>query len=142
MSVNIEALVGEWLREHPDVQTLGAHVGGRTPDNAMRPWVRVTLLAATDHPRVHREYLLEYTLQIECYAGKTATDDHAGQAEAWALRTAARQILHSVEGQALDGVVVTQVRFSGDARLPDTTMEPARERYVLTVAIRAHALPA
>lgn len=142
LAPNIEALIGGWLRTDSAITALGAHVGGRTPDSAMRPWIRVTLLAARSHPTISREHLIEYVVQLDCFAGKTATDDHVGQTEAWTLKASARAILASVEGQALDGIVVTQVRFDGDARLPDTTMEPVRERYVLTVTVRAHAVSA
>lgn len=142
LTPNIEALIGGWLRTNPAITLLAAHVGGRTPDNAMRPWIRVTLLAARDNSTAKREHLIEYTVQLDCFAGKTAMDAYSGQAEAWALKANARAILAAIEGQAIDGIVVSEVRFTGDARLPDTTMEPARERYVLTVAVRAHAVSA
>lgn len=136
---NIEALVGGWLREHEAIAALGARVAGKTPDKMMAPWIRVTLLTQDDDPRSAREYLFTNLLQLDCYAGKTAMDAHDGQMEAWTLKANARAVLKTMQGEAADGVVVTRVRFTGDGRFPDTTMEPARERYILTVEITAHA---
>lgn len=137
---NIEALVGTWLREHPDVSVLGTRVAGKTPDTTTAPWVRVTLLAAVDSTSV--EYLIAYTLQLDCYAGKLAQDAHTGQAEAQRLKSSVRAVLKDMQGRDIGGAIVTEVRFDGDARLPDDAMEPVRERYVLTAMVRAHAIQA
>jgi hypothetical protein len=135
-----EALVGGWLREHPDIAALGARVAGSTPRSMTAPWVRVTQLAAPDVSGV--EHLIDYTLQLECYAGEDAQAAHAGQAEASLLSRRVRAVLKGMEGVQADGVVVTRVVFSGDARLPDNALEPARERYVLTAEVMLHAVPA
>ncbi len=137
-----EALVGDWLREHPDVVALDANVASKTPRSTVKPWVRVTQLDAADSPRGQHEHLIEYLLQLDCYAGKQATDDHIGPMQAASLAGAVRAVLKAQQGQQRDGVVVTSVRFVGHARLPDEAMEPARERVVLTVAVMMHALPA
>lgn len=140
LAPNVEALIGTWLREHPDVSTLGARVAGTTPATTTAPWVRVTLLDARDSDASSIEYFVQYMLQLDCYAGKAAQDAHAGQAEAWQLKATVRAALKDMQGRSYPGAIVTEVRFNGDARLPDTSMEPARERYVLTVMIRAHGL--
>lgn len=142
LAPNIEALVGKWLREHPNIVTLGATVSGGTPSTLMAPWVRVTLLAANDNATAKREYLIDHMLQLDCYAGKTASDAHTGQAEAFMVKQTARAILTSYTGQLRDGVVITDVRVIGDARVPDTAMEPARERYIMTIGIVCHAVSA
>jgi hypothetical protein len=133
---NMEALVGAWLREHPDIQALDARVAGATPSSTTRPWIRVIQLAAP----ARREHLATFVLQLDCYAGSQATTDHVGQTEARTVKATARAILHSIEGSSLDGVVVSKVRFTGDTRAPDTELEPARERYILTVEITAHGV--
>lgn len=136
---DVEALVGGWLTAHPDITALNARIAARTPDSMTRPWVRVTLLAGDDVVG-GREYLTDFTLQLDCYAGETAMSAHAGRQEAWRLVSAARAVLKGVEGSQRDGVVVTRVAFPGHARLPDTAYEPARERYVLTVDVMLHAV--
>ncbi len=62
--------------------------------------------------------------------------------QAWQVKATSRAVLKLRQGTAADGVVVTRVRFVGDTRLPDTSMEPARERYALTAEVMFHALPA
>lgn len=142
LAPNIEALVGKWLREHTVMAGLGATVSGGTPSTLMAPWIRVTLLSANDNVIVKREYLIDHMVQLDCYAGKTASDAHVGQAEAFIVKQTARAILTSYQGSARDGVVLSDVRIIGDTRVPDTTMEPARERYILTVGIVCHAVSA
>lgn len=137
-----EALAGGWLREHPDIAAMGARVAGSTPRSMTAPWVRVTQLVATDSASSGIEHLIDYTLQLECYAGEAAQSAFTGQAEASLLSRRVRAVLKGMEGVQADGVVVTRVAFSGDARLPDTALEPARERYVLTAEVMLHAVPA
>jgi hypothetical protein len=138
---NVEALIGDALREHPDITALGARVAGQTPSTITLPWIRITQL---DMPDVghNLEHLIAPMLQVECYAGKAATDAHAGQMEAWRLKATTRAILKALQATETDGVYVSKVVLLGDARLPDTTMEPARERYILTVEVTAHAISA
>lgn len=139
---NVEAIVGTALRTHPDIVALGANVAGRTPATTTGPWIRVTLLAANDSTTSQIEHFVQYVVQLECFAGKTASDDFVGQAEAWRLKSTARAVLKSIEGTTIGSAVVTEIIFTGDSRIPDTTMEPARERYILLAAIRAHGLSA
>ena len=139
---NAEALVGKWLREHAEIQALDARVAGRTPDTLTLPWVRVTLIAATENFTIGRELMHTHFLQLDCYAGKSATDSLNGQSEAWTLKATARAVLKAIEGTAPDGVAVSSVVFNGDSRIPDTTMEPARERYILSVEVMMRALSA
>lgn len=139
---NIEAIVCDWLRGHPDIATLGPNVAGRTPATTTQPWIRVTLIDASDSPLSSLEYLVQYTLQCDCFAGKTSTDDHRGQAEAYVLKSMARAVLKAMQGETLGGATITNVSFVGDTRVPDETMAPARERYILSVAVWAHGVPA
>lgn len=137
---NIEAIVGTILRTHPDIVALGANVAGRTPATTTGPWIRVTLMAATDSTVSQLERFVQHIVQLECFAGKTSTDDFVGQAEAWHLKSATRAALKGIEGTTSGGAVFSEVTFPGDSRVPDTTMEPARERYILLAAFRAHAV--
>lgn len=133
-----EAIIGGYLRAHPDLVAVDARVGGRTPATMSRPWVRVTQLDASDSTTSSIEHLIEYLLQLDCYAGQEAMDAEVGQTEALDLAVAVRAVLKAAQGQILDGIVVTSVDFNGMPRIPDTDFEPARERYVLTASIRMH----
>lgn len=137
---DIEALVGTWLRDHPDLQSLNVRVAGATPSSMTGPWIRVTKLGSPDVGASQSRYLIDHTLQLDCYAGSTAMQAFAGQARASLVARRARAILEAKQGQQIDGVVVTRVRCVGDPRLPDTTFEPAMERYVLTMDVMAHAV--
>jgi hypothetical protein len=139
---NIEALIGSWLREHDDLIALDVNVGPRTPSATTRPWIRVTLINVADYARKTLEYLVTYTLQLDCYAGSVAQTAQTGQREAHGVKATARAVLKAVEGTTADGVYVSKVRFPGDFRSPDVDVgEPARERYILTVEVTAHAVP-
>lgn len=131
-----EAILGDYLRDHADIQALDARVAGRTPSSQTLPWVRVTQLDATDVTDV--EHLLDHLLQFECYAGKDAMDNFVGQAEASLLGRTVRAVLRSAKGQTLGDAVVTHVSFQGMPRIPDPDFEPARERFILTATIHMH----
>lgn len=133
-----EILVGRWLREHPDLTAMNANVGPRTPTAMTRPWIRVTQLDASDSTTLAIEHLIEWMIQLDCYAGSTATEAFAGQAEASRLTRTARAVLKARQGRVSDGLVVSRVVFGGQSRIPDTSFEPALERFVLTVLITGH----
>ncbi len=135
---DLELLIGKWLREHPDLIALGVRVGPRTPERAAGPWVRVTLLDLRDSRVSEVEYLFDGWVQLDCYAGSSAVKAQTQQSEAHGVAAAVRAVLKSTQGTAADGVVVTRVRFNGHARIPDTTLEPARERYILTAEVMVH----
>lgn len=133
---NIEALLADWLGTHEDIVALDARVANVTPDKTVRPWIRVTRLNAIDRGARH---LITYPLQFDCVAGRAATDARRGQREAHAVAAATRAVLEALQGTVRDDVVIARVLVVGDTRAPDTTLEPARERYILTVEITAHA---
>lgn len=137
---DVEGIVGGWLIGHSDIAALDVRVASKAPDSMTRAWIRVTLLSADDDPPSSLEHLVEYTLQIDCYAGSVSMGDHVGRARASLLARTARAVLKARQATVSDGLVVTRVRFSGNSRLPDTAFEPAMERYVLTVEILAHAV--
>lgn len=133
-----EAILTAYLNADSAITALDARVAGATPGSQSRPWVRVTQLDATDDRVSNVEHLIDYLLQFDCYAGKDATDAHVGQTEALNLAIAVRVALKAAQGTTLDDVVISSVRFTGMPRIPDTDLEPARERYVLTASIHLH----
>jgi hypothetical protein len=127
-----EKLVSDHLRSYPGVEDLEARVRGTTPDTLDEPWVRVTMLDAsqTDVP----DHLVGFYFQFDCYAGK-----EGGQPEASLLARTVREALTNLEGTFTDGTV-SGVRINGQARIPDPDAdEPARERVILTATVYAHS---
>ena len=129
------AIIGSRLREHPDVMALDARVAGTIPKSFTKPWVRITQLDATNVTGGDPEHLIEFYLQLDCYAGNEAAN---AQEQASRLGRTIRAVLHDLTDQEIAGVVVTRVAFSSDARIPDEAFEPARERVVLDAEIRMH----
>lgn len=137
-----EALIGAHLRDHPDLEALNARVAGHAPaDGATSPWIRLTLLDAQNDAQSIPEHLIDYMLQLDCYASAGAMRDHVGQAEANRVALAARAVLHSMPQEFTGDAVITSARFVSMARIPDEGYEPARERVILTATIFLHARP-
>lgn len=135
-----EVLVGAWLRTHPDITALDARVAPRTPDSTSKPWIRVTVI--DDGDRIGGlDHLIEYMVQLDCYAGNEAMAAHTAQAEVSLLYRTARAVLRSKQGTQTDGVVVTSVECRG-TRVPDTSVEPARERFIAMATVMLHGVPA
>ena len=118
--------------------SLDARVAPRTPDSTSKPWIRVTVIDDGDSTVGH-DHLIEYMVQLDCYAGNTAMAAHTAQAEASLLYRTARAVLKAKEGMQVDSVVVTSVECRG-TRVPDTSAEPARERFIATATVMAHAV--
>jgi hypothetical protein len=138
LTPDAELIVGTFLRDHPAIEALNARVAGSVPSNTSRPWVRIHQL---DDPAVDEtsDHLIEYMLQLDCYAGSAAMDAHSGQAEASALSRTVRAVLKEMQGQTIDGAVVSGIRFVSNPRIPDEAFEPARERFARTVIVWMHA---
>lgn len=135
--LDAEQLVGDWLREHADIIALDARVAGNTPDTLTRPWIRVTQLDAPDEG-AGLEHVIDYIVQCDCYAGSDAMRAFDGQATAKLLAATARAVLKATQGTTSDGAVISRVRFSSHLRAPDTTMEPAMQRVILTAELLMH----
>lgn len=133
---NMEMLLTGWLRNHADIVALDARVATSTPSKMTRPWIRVTKTDATDNGGL--EHFVTYTFQIDSYAGSLAMEASAGTMTAWRLGQTARAVLHALKRTVADGVTISQVRFTTDRSIPDENFEPAMERYVLVVEIKAH----
>ncbi len=138
---DLEAAVGDHLRDHAEIVALGARVAGQLPRSFTTPWVRLTQLDAKDAARsawALDERLIDYLLQLDCYAGSEAS---FAQAEASTLARTVRAVLVAMAGQTLDGVVVvTDVLIVSHARIPDLNFKPPRERFAITATLIAHAV--
>lgn len=136
----MEIVAGDFLRSHPAIVALAARVAGKTPSDPSDPWIRVTQLDAANTGRSIPEHLMNYLVQFDCIAGRDASRAGNAQFEVTDLAYATRAALHDdFPGLRPGGVVVTCVEFTQMARIPDGDFEPARERFVLTAQIYAHA---
>jgi hypothetical protein len=132
---DLEQIAGDFLRDHPDIQPL-ARVSGTLPKSFASAWVKVTQLDARPETTFTTDHLISYLLQLDCYAG---SEPEGGQAQAATLARAVRAAIHQLAGQTLDGAAVGRVQITADARIPDTSFAPPRERRIVTVEIYAHA---
>ena len=130
MILDIERIVNDYLRGHPDVD---ARVRSNPPETTVDAWVQTRLLAAEEAGNAPVEHLVAYLLQLDCYAGRDG-----GQPEANDLARAVRAALTEMSG-VHGGAVVGGARIAGHIRLPDDDgFEPARDREILTARIHAH----
>ena len=129
---DLEKVASDYLRTYAALVSLGARVVGKSPSNTDAPWVRVTQLdASSDH---RSDHLVDYLLQLDCYAGRTG-----GQPEANSLGRSVRKALVEMP-DASHSAEVSGVMITGHARVPDTDVdEPARERVVISAVVWAHA---
>lgn len=130
MSFDGPAIVTAYLKD----QT-GARVVGRTPNDISTSWVRVTQLDAAAEPNSRPGYLFRFDLQLDCFAGNALK---GAQVEASDLAWAVRNSLEGMKGRHGAGVV-TGVRFGAMPRIPDDSIEPARERVIVNAHVYMHA---
>lgn len=135
MIPDIEKLTTAFLRAQPAVAAaVGRRIVGKSPDDKSTAWVRLTRLDARGEDGSQPEHLIDFMVQLDCYAG---ADN--GQPEANLIGRTVRDALVAMPRAAHTGAVVTRVRITGDMRRPDTDLEPARERVVLTATVHAHS---
>lgn len=128
---NGEKVVADYLRTHSAVAPLCTRVTSKAPDNRDTAWIRYHQLNATKEPKSRPEWLITFLLQLDCYAGKTG-----GQPEASLLARTVRAALLDMPTATLADAVVSRVAIVSMPRLPDTAMEPARERFVITANVQ------
>lgn len=134
---DIEQIVADYLRGHPDVASLVEEVVTRTPDSVDTPWVRVALIASPAADDA--DHLISALMQFDCYAGVSN-----GREEASRLARTIRAVLVGlvgIHGNEHNGpAVITGVppRLVSASRIPDDMLDPARERVVVTATVYAH----
>lgn len=105
------------------------------PRDTNDPWIKVQVLGASDVTGAERpiDRLVEYMVQVDCYAG-----DRDSSTVAQSLAAQVRAALVAMDGATLDGAVFSRVRITqGPARIADVAFQPARERYIVTAIFRA-----
>jgi hypothetical protein len=135
---DIEALIGDHLRDEPEIADIvGDRVVGRTPSSTDRPWVRVFQLDAQSSGRSTTDHLVEFYVQLDCFAGKAA---QGRRGESSLLTRLVRAAMVAMPEAAHAGAVVSGVRIDGCPRIPDGDFDPPMERYALTATVWAHAV--
>jgi len=129
----------EYLRDHDSVSALGARIVGMSPkDPDSTPWVGITQLAAPNQTGAHVDHLIGFLLQFDCYASRAGTGGSQWAEAKLLARTVRAALMDMPEAEVAD-VVVASCRIVGDIRRPDTDLEPARERVILTAPIGMHS---
>lgn len=132
---NGEKVVADFLREHSAISALCTRVVSKAPEDRDTAWIKYTQFNATKEPKSRPERLVSFLLQLDCYAGKTG-----GQPEASLLaRTVRAALVDDMQDSTLDDAVIGRVVIVSMPRIPDTAMDPARERFVITVNVAMRA---
>lgn len=134
-----QKIVSDHLRGHADVVAITDRIVATPPDGDQRdtPWVQVRELGSPQMDGAPFEWLTEHYFQFDCYAGEAG-----GFPEARRLGETVRAALHELVGVVPGaGAVVSAVRVAGSNPMPDTAMEPARDRRVVTAGVWIHPSP-
>jgi len=131
LTPNVEALVSAFLRDQPElVDLLDDRCYTVIPKNAEYPLARVTVLL--DQPAGGEPlWLVAATVQIEAFGGTKAQAHEIAN-------TARAAISQRLTGVHAEGVV-TGVSSGALLDLPDDEFEPAKQRWLFTSTIYAHA---
>ncbi len=133
MIADVEALViAELLATDAVTAIVGDRISTDHPDSHGEPWIKITQLDASADPSASFDRLVTYLIQLDCYAGADG-----GSPEASALARTAREAIWAMSGQRADAVV-SAAKAWGLTNIPDTGLEPARARYLLTASVTAH----
>lgn len=131
-SPDVEVIVGNHLRSDSAVREIAdTRVSGRHPRNLDQPWIKVTQVG-DELVRPHPIYLIATTVQLDCYGSNSEIDSHE---EASTLARTAREALAALPEAQIDGAVCSAVRFGPLSRVPDTSLQPARERFTIDATI-------
>lgn len=137
MIVDGEKVISRYLRGRleadEDAGIAATRVVGKTPSDLAAAWVRITELDAPQDPSSQFDHLVAFYLQLDCYASATG-----GQPQAKLLARTVRAALLDAPAASHTDCVVTSARVNGFSRVPDTGIEPARERVIITATIHAH----
>lgn len=133
---DLEDVVGDHLRNHPDIVALDAKVVGTSLGASTAPWVRVSIL---DAPRIGPiDHLVDTYMQFDCFSGTNVAKSLGAQAQVNLLARTVRAVLNDLPNTDFDDVVVTGVNVNRGPRMADDTVEPAREHIPVTVSIYSH----
>ena len=126
-----EALVYSWLIAQPEVTALcGTRVSRSIPTTPTYPFVT---FRRTGGVPVERRWLDEARVEVQCWG------DPSDEVEVSLLARTVRAALHDMEGEVIDGAVVTGVDDDlALTWLPDDSRDPTIPRYVFGVAIYLH----
>lgn len=136
MLPDVEVLVIAHLRATTAVTTITDRIGTEHPSDFADPWVRVQAL---DEPQASGPalHLVAPLVQLDVYAGAPAagTPDKREVSE---LARTVREALIAAPDASHTGAVVTASTVN-IRPVPDTTFDPARQRYVITCSLTLHA---
>lgn len=135
MLPDIEVVVVQHLRNTQSVIDLTTRIGTRTPENLAGQFVKVTLIDDVQAANVPALHLVKPLVQVDCYGSSNRDSAHA---EASLLARTIREALVAMPDATHTGCVVTAARTSS-RRLPDTDLDPARERYIVTCDLTLHS---
>lgn len=136
MTPDIETILVAHLRADAAVAAITDRIGTRHPRSTTDPWVKIYLLDDRVHVRSSALHFIHAAVQLDCYG---SSDQVLAESEASDLGRAVRAALHGMAAGDHVDAVVTGVSDLALRPLPDDSLEPARERYIVTATIHAHS---
>jgi hypothetical protein len=131
----MEKILGDYLREAPAVEAIvGDRVATKTPRTLEEPWVRINVLDDPPAGKSSADHVIAFYVQLDCYAGKKGD-----QVLANLLARTVRALLGEMAKHEHEEAVISGAKVHGSRPLPDSTLEPTMERYVVTATIWAHS---
>lgn len=130
MIPDAEAVINSYLAEVLDVEAIGTS----TPTDLSRPWVRTVLINGPKEGKSTPVHLIPFHMQFDCFAGEGRNK----RAEASDLARELWSALEGLEGTR-EGGTITGVGFLGIKPMPDTSIDPQRERFVVEATVHMHA---
>lgn len=135
MLPDTEVLVVAHLRATDAVMALTQRVGTKTPVSLDGQFAKVTLLDEGMHRGSRALHVVHPLVQIDCYGSSNRDSAHA---EASLLARTIREAIVAMAAASHSGAVVTAARAT-QRRLPDSELDPPRERYIVTCELTLHA---
>lgn len=130
MIPDAEAVANAYLAEVLDIDRIGAS----TPTDLAQPWIRTTLINGPKEAKSTPAHLMIFHLQFDCYAGAGRNK----RAEASDLARGVWDALESIAGKR-SGVTVNGAQLIGIKPMPDDSIEPARDRFIVEANVYMHS---
>ena len=136
MLPDVEVLVVAHLRDTSAVTAITDRIGTEHPDDFTDPWVKVQTLdeQQASRPALH---LVAPLVQVDVYAGAPVAGVPSKREVSELARTVREALVALPTGAHTDAVVTAST--AALRPLPDTTFDPARQRYIITCSLTLHA---
>lgn len=129
-----QRIVADFLREN------GIRAAVKPPSSTKTSWVMVTEIAAPQMPGSPADAIVTFIMQLDCYAGEDVRGEIHGAPEANDLCRTVRDLLQALPQEEIADADVSAVRVTNQFPQRDEDYKPARDRWILDIAMTARSL--